>query len=139
MVNHPRDPRESWPFPDCTLPCCGAFFSPAFRTNALNLTAFLILGCLAFVAVAAVAAAASGRDIQAFERMRSTSPKQYRGMKRTLKINGPMIALMCVVIMIGSSIAVLTGDTTAPLATLTITGSGIFLWLSVRWTRWAYG
>lgn len=106
--------------------------------SVMNLTTYLLFGCLALIFVAAIVSAITGRDISSFERMRTTAPKRYLHMKRTLKFNGPLVALMCVVLMIGSPMAVSMGDATVSLAALAFAGSGIFLWLSMRWTRWAY-
>jgi len=90
----------------------------------------------AFVA-AAVYAAATGRDIQAFEQLRTTDPKRFRNLRRVAMFNCPLITIMCLCFVVGSPWIAMhpTGGVLFVIAALPIFVA--FLWLSVRWFQWS--
>jgi len=104
----------------------------------LDLTAVCLSIPLSLIVVAAFASAVTGRDIKTFERLRASDPKRYYGMKRVMKVNGPLVALMCIAFVTATPLAVLAGDIPWVIAIVAIAGASGFLWLSLRWTLWAY-
>ncbi len=95
----------------------------------------LIFSALMFVAVMV---ALTGRDLAQFEQMRSIDTKSFHRMKSSLKFNGPMVALLCGSLLIGLPIAMLTGDLSPTFAFVAFADAAAMLWLSIRWTQWAY-
>ena len=90
------------------------------------------------MALGTVAAAVTGRDITMFEGMRSADPNRYVSLKKTLRFNGPLVAIMCFAIVVGAPIASINDEVTGMQAMIACAVFGILLWLSVRWTLWAY-
>lgn len=87
--------------------------------------------------VVAAVATMTGWDIEILEQMHSPDTQRQQAFKRTIKINGILVAAMCAAISIGSPIAFLTDSASLVEATAALLGCGAILWLSVRWLGWA--
>ena len=101
------------------------------------IVAVLAGGLVAAAVIAVFVASLRGRDIAVFESYRTTSPEHYRNLVWVCRINGPMVALMCIVVMAATPFIARDPGGGILLASSTFAGSGIFLWLSLRWFAWS--
>jgi len=89
------------------------------------------------IAVWMFIAAVLGKDLVTFERLKTTAPRQYRSLKWLGRLNGPMVAVTCIVaIPFVPSFAFAPDGGLLP-AIGTFLYLAIFLWLSVRWFLWS--
>jgi hypothetical protein len=92
---------------------------------------------LAATLIVVVIAAILGRDIPWMERQKVANPAYYQRSKMAMKFNGPLVVMMCAVILpVSIVVAVMRPSKSVFLASIPI--SAIGLWLAIRWSRWAW-
>jgi len=103
-------------------------------------TALLVLcgGYLVLYQLACAWAAITGRDIQAFDSYRASKPSAYHNLRGILRINGPLVALLSGFILSGMVVHLLSGGSVSLGAAASAPLLAVNLWLSVRWTFWAW-
>jgi hypothetical protein len=79
-------------------------------------------------------AAATGRDIPIFEKVRLTNPKEFRRMVLVGRVNGAMVTAMCFFVLF----IPFHPDAGIPAAILIWPIFGPMIWICFRWTRWAW-
>jgi len=78
-----------------------------------------------------------GKDLVTFDAYKTTAPKAYRNLKSVCRVNGAMVALMCLGGMIATPFVTFHPDGGVLLAKGIFVVSAVFLWLSVRWFFWS--
>ena len=101
------------------------------------IVAVIASGLVAAAVIAAFVASLRGKDIAVFESYRTTCPERYRNLVWVCRINGPIVALMCIVVMVATPFIASDPGGGILLASSTSVGTGIFLWLSLRWFVWS--
>ena len=84
-------------------------------------------------------AAARGKDLCYFEAEQSRNPRRYRNLIWVCRLNGPICVILAIVMTIGSISGAVSGKLSPPLlAAGTAVLSVALLWLSLRWSMWAW-
>ena len=79
-----------------------------------------------------------GWDIEAYDRLKTASPRYHSNLKWTGRFNGPLVALMSVAGIIATPFVATKPDGGVLLAVACLAVSIMFLRLSVRWLTWSY-
>jgi len=83
--------------------------------------------------------AARGKDLAYFETLQSSNPRYYRNLVRVCRFNGPICVVLTVVMLVVAILGAISGKLSPRL--LAVGGavlSAALLWLSVRWSIWAW-
>ena len=92
----------------------------------------IVLGTLAVFGMALF-----GKDLEVFERLRQTAPRQFNNMKKSCRISGPLVAVMAAIFLVAIPFWTLAGEIGLLQAAGCFAFSAIYLWLSIHWFRWA--
>ncbi|MEX1095887.1 MAG: hypothetical protein WED34_07550 [Planctomycetales bacterium] len=92
---------------------------------------------LVVIVLVVIVASLRGKDLVIFDAYKTSAPKLYRNLKSVCRVNGAMVALICICGMIAAPFVAFHPDGGVLLAIGMLVGSGVFLWLSVRWFLWS--
>ena len=114
-------------------PLCGSLLVNTYEIVIVVVAAVF----LTVIVVSVFIASLFGQDLVIFDRYKTAAPKYYRNLKWICRINGPVVALMCVGGIPATPFVAFDPEGGVLLAIATLAGSAMFLWLSVRWFIWS--
>lgn len=127
MNSSAKLPEGGWPLPS------GPMAVSVAETVIVALCGLVLLFAVAVTTIDA----ARGKDLERFDRFKTTAPREYRRMKTVCRFNAPLVALLCIFVIVASPFAALSGDVSWLAAIAAFAFFSLFLWLSVRWFRWS--